>query len=128
MWMLDAIAERRIREAQARGEFDGLPGAGAPLDLDDDPLVPEDLRVACRMLRNAGFLPPELAVHGELREVEQLLQHAEDVTEQMRLLSRIRFLMSRRSAGRQQGDLRVEQAYFEKISERLELRRPSGRP
>lgn len=36
MRTLDAIAEERIREAQARGEFDDLPGAGAPLELGDD--------------------------------------------------------------------------------------------
>ena len=57
---LDALVERRIRAAMARGEFDDLPGAGRPLALDDDPLVPEELRVACRLLKSAGVLPPEL--------------------------------------------------------------------
>jgi len=50
------LAERRIEEAIARGEFDDLPGAGRPLELDDlDPLVPEELRLACRILKNAGY-------------------------------------------------------------------------
>jgi hypothetical protein len=40
------LAERKIAEAQARGEFDHLPGAGQPLALDDDALVPEELRRA----------------------------------------------------------------------------------
>ena len=45
--MLDfeAIAEQRIRDALARGEFDHLPGAGKPLQLDDDSLIPEDQRL-----------------------------------------------------------------------------------
>ena len=30
-------------------------GDGAPLDLDDDRLVPEDLRMAYRILKNAGL-------------------------------------------------------------------------
>lgn len=60
MLALDLLAERKIEEALARGEFDGLPGAGRPLDLDDDALVPEDLRMAYRILRNAGFAPREL--------------------------------------------------------------------
>ena len=34
--LLDALAEARIEEAIARGELDGLPGAGRPLVLDDD--------------------------------------------------------------------------------------------
>ena len=53
---LQSLAERRIDEAVARGEFDNLPGAGRPLDLDDeDPLWPEEVRMAKRILRNAGY-------------------------------------------------------------------------
>ena len=53
---LQYLAERRIEEAIARGEFDNLPGAGRPLDLDDeDPLWPEEVRMARRILKNAGY-------------------------------------------------------------------------
>lgn len=65
-----ALVERRIEEAVARGEFDNLPGAGKPLDLDDDLLVPEELRVANRILRNSGYAPPEIE---HLREINQLI-------------------------------------------------------
>jgi len=58
--MFDSIAEKKIAEAMERGEFDDLPGAGRPLELDDDANVPEDLRVAYRILKNAGFVPPEV--------------------------------------------------------------------
>jgi hypothetical protein len=67
---LGALVERRIEAAIARGEFDDLPGAGRPLALDDDPLVPAELRVAHRILKNAGCLPPELA---QVSEVSVLL-------------------------------------------------------
>ncbi len=66
---LDALVERRIEAAIARGEFDNLPGAGKPLALDDDPLVPEELRVACRLLKNAGYVPPELAQVAEINHL-----------------------------------------------------------
>jgi len=51
--MFELIAEQRIAEAVERGELDDLPGAGrplelGPLDLGEDPLVPEDLRLAYR--------------------------------------------------------------------------------
>ncbi len=126
MRAFDQLAEDRIREALARGEFDNLPGSGLPLGLDDDCLVPEDLRVAYRILRNAGFVPPELGVHGELREVEQLLQRVEDDSERTRLLAKLNFLLSRAGAGRRRGSLLVEQAYFERLAEKLSAR-PSGR-
>jgi hypothetical protein len=58
--MLDFIAERVIQEAIARGELDDLPGTGRPLELDDDALVPEELRLAYRILKNAGYVPEEV--------------------------------------------------------------------
>jgi len=67
---LDALVERRIQAAMARGEFDNLPGAGRPLAFDDDPLVPPELRVAFRLLKNAGYVPPELE---QISQVNQLL-------------------------------------------------------
>ena len=56
MLALDIVAERRIEEAIARGELDNLPGQGRPLDLEDeDPLLPAEMRVARRILKNSGF-------------------------------------------------------------------------
>ena len=60
MLALEFIAERKIAEAVAQGEFDDLPGAGKPLDLEEDPLIPEELRMANRILKNAGFVPREV--------------------------------------------------------------------
>jgi len=69
--MLDFLAERRIAEAVSRGELDDLPGAGRPLDLDDDTLVPEELRLAYRILKNAGFVPPEVETLNEIAQLER---------------------------------------------------------
>ncbi len=55
MLVLELLAEKKIAEAAERGELDDLPGAGRPLELDDDSLVPEDLRMAHRVLKNAGM-------------------------------------------------------------------------
>ncbi len=60
MLAFELIAERKIAEAAERGEFDDLPGRGKPLDLEDDALVPEDLRMAYRILKNAGYVPAEV--------------------------------------------------------------------
>ena len=122
---LDALAEQRIREAQEAGEFDDLPGAGAPLELDDDALVPEELRAAYRLLKNAGFVPPELEAHREIRQLEQLLRTIEDAGERASILSRINFLLTRGPAGKRRGNLQVEDAYYEKIAAALERQRPA---
>jgi hypothetical protein len=56
----DDLIEEHIRRAHARGEFDNLPGAGKPLDLGEDAHLPAELRMAYRVLKNAGYLPEEL--------------------------------------------------------------------
>jgi hypothetical protein len=126
MLSLDILAEQRIREAQDNGEFDNLPGAGAPLALDDDALVPEELRAAYHLLRNSGFVPPELEPHCEIRSLEQMLQAVQDDDRRNALLSRIQFLLSRRATSGHRRDLRVESAYFETIACALAQGRSPG--
>ncbi|WP_213135444.1 DnaJ family domain-containing protein [Citrobacter sp. FP75] len=70
MWLLDQWAERHIHDAQAKGEFDDLPGTGEPLVLDDDSHISPELRAGYRLLKNSGCLPPELE---QRREAIRLL-------------------------------------------------------
>jgi len=70
--MLEFIAEQRIAEAIARGELDGLPGTGRPLQLDDDALIPEELRLAYRILKNAGYVPAEVETLNEIAQLERI--------------------------------------------------------
>jgi hypothetical protein len=79
MLALELLAEKKIEEALSRGEFDQLPGAGRPLDLDDDPLIPEELRVAYRILKNAGFVPPEVETLNDIAHLERLALNDETV-------------------------------------------------
>ena len=79
MDLFAVIAERRILEAMERGEFDDLPGKGKPLRLDDDdPAVPEELRMAYRILSNAGLLPPEIELRKEILRLSDLLDAVHD--------------------------------------------------
>jgi hypothetical protein len=76
--MFDLVAERKIAEAVSRGELDNLPGAGRPLELDDDALIPEDLRLAYRILKNAGFVPAEVQTLNDIAELERLVARGGD--------------------------------------------------
>jgi hypothetical protein len=100
MWPIDEIAEQRIRQAMERGEFDNLPGAGKPLKLDDDSLIPEELRAAYRLLKNAGFLPPEAHTLREIREIEALLMKVTEPEERDRRLRRLQLLQLRLAESR----------------------------
>jgi len=66
--------EALIKEAQARGEFDNLPGKGKPLDLTEYFNTPEDVRVAQAMLKNAGMVPLEIELLQEMATLKELLE------------------------------------------------------
>jgi DnaJ family protein C protein 28 len=53
----ESLIDQKIREAMERGEFDDLPGKGKPIDTSENPFEDPELRLAHRMLRNAGFAP-----------------------------------------------------------------------
>jgi hypothetical protein len=114
----DALVEKHISEAQAKGMFDDLSGAGAPLNLDDDALVPEELRAAYRILKNAGYVPPEVEALRDLREIEQMLERAPNAEERSTVISKFNALLSR--AGVMRGrHFAVDNDYFLKVAEKL---------
>lgn len=96
--MLDAfgkIAEQRIKEAQERGEFDNLDGRGRPLDLVDDSMVPEDLRLAYKILKNANCAPPEIQLKNEIIQIEDMLASIKDEQEKYRQIKKLNMLVTR---------------------------------
>lgn len=62
-----SLIDQHIAAAEAAGAFQNLPGAGKPLNLDDDSTVPPEYRTAFRLLKNAGFAPPWIELQKEIR-------------------------------------------------------------
>lgn len=120
MGVLEQMAERRIREAIENGELDDLPGSGRPLKLDDDAMVPPSLRAAYRLLKNAGFLPPEIETRREIATVHQLLAAAQTNAERCEALRRLGMLELRLAAGSGRPvSLAMEERYRRRLLERL---------
>ncbi len=121
MLLIDSLAEEQIQAAIRRGDFDDLPGRGRPLELDNDELVPDALRVGYRVLKNAGCLPPELMLRNEISEVEALLDRVETDGEQLALCRRLQLLKTRLALyGRECCLLARDGAYRAKLLSRLE--------
>lgn len=120
MWLIDQLAEQHIRDALEKGELSNLPGEGAPLQLDDDSGVPAELRTGYRLLKNAGFLPPELAMRREALELNDLLHELDPADRQMReVAKRLSLLeMKLRQAGMNTDFLHSE--YRNSITQRLQ--------
>jgi hypothetical protein len=117
---LARIAEEKIRESMARGEFDNLPGAGKPLVLEDDSMVPEELRVAYKILKNAGCLPPELELRKEIITLKSLAAAVEDDQERRRKLKELNAKLLRFNVTRKR-PLQLEDfpEYREQVIEKL---------
>lgn len=74
MYAFEIIAEQRIKEAMDRGEFDNNPFAGKPLPPDGLDNVSPELRMAIKIMRNAGVLPEEVVLRKEMSSINELLR------------------------------------------------------
>jgi hypothetical protein len=102
---VDAVVEERIQEALRRGDFDDLPGTGRPLDL-------------YRILKNAGFVPPEILERREIAELERAIAGIADVEARKRALAKLAVLRTRLGARRGR-NLALNAHYERKLVEKL---------
>lgn len=79
------MSEQRIKKAYEDGDFKALPGFGKPLNLDDDLGVPQELKMAHRMMKNAGYSTDEMNVKKEMMRIEDLLRVCDDDLEKQEL-------------------------------------------
>ena len=114
------VVEERIREAQKNGAFDNLPGQGKPLQLEDQSLVPEDLRMAYHILKNAHVLPPEAEVQKEIHTLQDLLKYVEEEGERRALLKEIEWKFIRLDLFRRRSfSWQTSRFYGKKLVQRL---------
>ncbi len=85
------IAERKIQEAMEEGMFDDLQGKGKPLVFEDETWIPEDLRVAYRVLKNSGHVPPELELRKEIVTLRNFIDTLDDDKERLKKLRELNF-------------------------------------
>ena len=72
------LAEDKIKKAYQDGEFQALPGFGKPMQLEDLSGIPEDLRMAYKIMKNAGFSEEEGRLRQEMLGIEDLLKQCEE--------------------------------------------------
>ena len=115
------IVEERIRRAQKRGDFKNLSGSGKPLVFEDDSLVPEELRLAYKILRNADCLPPEIELKKQIARTEDLLKGMRDTAEKYRVLKKLNFLIMKLNTLRSTSvEFEMPQRYVGRVIERID--------
>jgi hypothetical protein len=116
----EQIIESRIKKAQEQGAFEDLPGSGQPLPTEDDRHIPEDLRMAHKVLKNAGCLPPEVQLRKEIRTTEDLLAGMTETEQKYRTLKKLNFLILKLNAMRDGNPAYdIPQRYFGEVVDRL---------
>lgn len=98
MGPIDQQVEQQIARALERGDFEDLPGAGKPLQLEDLSHLPPELRTAYLLLKGGDFLPPEVTLRREIRDVEGLLCQSCSDSERRRAATRLSLLNTRLEA------------------------------
>jgi hypothetical protein len=116
----EKLIESRIKKAQVEGAFEDLPGSGQPLHLEDDRHIPEDLRMAHKVLKNADCLPPEVQLRKEIRTTEDLLAGMTDTVQKYRTIKKLNFLILKLNALKDTNPAYdIPQRYYGELVERL---------
>ena len=121
----EKIVEERIRQSQKKGDFDNLPGAGKPLTHEDLSRIPEDLRMAYKMLKNADCVPPELEIKKEIRSTEALLESLTDEQLKYKTLKKLNYLILKLNTLRKGAvSLEIPQKYEARVVDCLAAEKP----
>ena len=113
---IEKIAEEKIREAEQRGEFKNLPGAGKPLALEDDSMIPEQLRMAYKILKNSNFVPPEVEDKKEIKNIRDMLEKTSDESERYRQIQKLNLIITRMNMRKSRPVfLDEDQVYYQKV-------------
>ena len=116
----EKIIEQRIQKAQREGAFENLEGAGKPLVFEDDRYIPEELRLAYKILKIADCVPVELQLKKEIRQTEDLLKGMEDTAEKYKTMKKLNFLIMKLNSSRTGSILfDMPQQYERKLVERF---------
>ncbi len=116
------FAEDLIEKAIRNGEFDDLPGRGKPLALEDDSMVPEDMRMAYKILKNSGHVPAEIVEEKEILTMLDLLERCEDEQERYRQIQKLNFMVMQMNMRRNRSlKLEEDSPYYQKLVEKIHV-------
>ena len=117
----EKIVEERILKAQKKGDFENLIGSGKPLKLNENYYIPEELRLAYKILKNADCLPPEIELKKEIKQTEDLLAGMKETSEKYRILKKLNFLIMKLNTMRDTSIMNeMPQYYMEKLVGHIE--------
>lgn len=90
MLTIDEQIAQSLRDAQRSGELQSAASWGKPLDLADGyAQTPEELRMAFKALKDAGFVPPEVEAMQQIAALRRAIVAEPDAPEAEAMRRRI---------------------------------------
>ncbi len=116
------IAEQRIAEAMRERDLNSPKWKNKPLPLEDDRFVPDDLKMAYKILKNSGYLPPEIEERKEVKKLEDLISRTNDEHERLKQMKKLNVLLMKVDARRSfSSNISSQHDYYRKVVERISL-------
>ncbi len=124
-----SIAERRITQAIEEGTLRTDSWKYKPLPLDSDSFVPDDLKMAYKVLKNSGFLPPEIETRKEIQKLEDLIARTEDEHLRVKQMKKLNVLMIKLDSRRSRPcSIEQDEHYYRRVVEKITVRADSKKP
>jgi hypothetical protein len=118
------IAERKILEALYEGCLQIEGWRNKPLPMSNDSLVPAELRMAHKILKNAGYLPPEIETRKEIEQIEDLLATCEDEYTKVKQIKKLNYLILKLNTMKGETvNIEGQEEYYRKIVERISIKK-----
>lgn len=118
---LQQLAEQRIAKAIEDGTLKVDGWKNKPLPLDDDSFVPDDLKMAYKILKNSGYVPPEVELRKEVQKLEDLIIITEDGHQRVKQMKKLDLLMRKIDLQRSRpSSIEHDDAYYQKIVEKID--------
>lgn len=84
---------RKLTEAEQSGELRSAPSYGKPLEHDSGwDQAPEELRMSFKILKDSGFVPPEVEMFKQRAQLRALIAATDDLVEKEALVKNLSLL------------------------------------
>jgi hypothetical protein len=124
MESLAFIAEQKILKAMEERDLNSPQWKNKALPLGNDHLVPDDLKIAYKILKNSGYLPPELEERKEIRRIEDLIASTEDEHERLKQMKKLNVLLMKVEEKRAfRSNIATQDDYYRKVVEKITVKK-----
>lgn len=120
MDLFHIVSEDRIKKAYKDGEFENLPGLGKPMEIEDLSAIPEELRMAYRLMKNAGFTEGESQLRQEMMTIEELIKKCDDSTEKASLQNKLNEKLLRYNQLMSKRGVKTNSSFFKNYEQKVQ--------